>query len=84
MNGSNKSKRVLRWTARWVLVFCAVVILVKFVWIFLVPSLFPGAVDEGFIVASLSWLTALKIGILVMGLMLARDFAAKRTGMKRP
>jgi hypothetical protein len=68
-----KSKRMLRWTVRWVLLFCVVVVLMKFVWIFIVPSLFPGAIGEGFIVASLSWLTAVKIGIVVVGLMLIRD-----------
>jgi hypothetical protein len=78
MGNSQESKRILRWTGRWALLFCGVAVLVKLIWIFVVPSIFPGAVSEGFIVASLSWLTAIKIGIIVVVIMAIRDIVSKK------
>ena len=78
MGNSEKSKGIILWTGRWVLLFCGVAVLVKLIWIFIVPSIFPGAVSKGFIVASLSWLTAIKIGIIVVLIMLIRDVVSKK------
>jgi len=37
----------------------------KFVWAWVVPDLFPGAVAQGLISADLTWLGALKLAVLV-------------------
>jgi len=37
----------------------------KFVWAWVVPDLFPGAVAEGLISADLTWLAAVKLAVLV-------------------
>ncbi|NIM94523.1 MAG: hypothetical protein GTO18_12550 [Anaerolineales bacterium] len=48
-----------------IVMFVIALVLFKLVWAWVVPDLFPGAVDEGLIVADLTWLTALKLGVLV-------------------
>jgi hypothetical protein len=78
MREAKESKTVLRLTARWALLFGAVVLLAKFIWMLIVPSLFPGAVGRGFVVASLSWLTAIKIGVIVLAIMIIRDVVSKQ------
>jgi hypothetical protein len=45
--------------------FVISVIVFKFVWAWVVPDLFPGAVAQGLISADLTWLTALKLAVLV-------------------
>jgi hypothetical protein len=40
-------------------------LLVKLVWAWTVPDLFPGAVEQGLIADSLSWWSAFKLAILV-------------------
>jgi hypothetical protein len=40
-------------------------LLVKLVWAWTVPDLFPGAVEQGLISDSLSWWSAFKLAILV-------------------
>ena len=45
--------------------FVFAVVLFKFVWAWVVPDLFPGAVDQGLIVADLTWLAAFKLAVLV-------------------
>jgi hypothetical protein len=39
--------------------------LVKLLWAWTIPDLFPVAVQRGFIAAELSWLTSLKVAIFV-------------------
>lgn len=46
-------------------IFVIAMILFKFVWAWVVPDLFPGAVQQGLIAADLTWLTALKLAVLV-------------------
>jgi len=53
-----------------VLVLIAVVLfvtllLVKFMWVWTVPDLFPGAVRQGLIAGSISWFTAFKVALFV-------------------
>ena len=48
-----------------VLAFILALLLVKFLWSWTVPDLFPGAVAEGLIAESISWLTSLKVAIFV-------------------
>jgi uncharacterized RDD family membrane protein YckC len=48
-----------------VIMFVIAVIVLKFVWAWVVPDLFPGAVDQGLISESLTWLASLKLAVLV-------------------
>lgn len=43
--------------------FIATLFLVKILWAWTIPDLFPGAVEQGLIVESISWVTALKVAI---------------------
>ena len=47
------------------IMFVISMIVLKFVWAWVVPDLFPGAVEEGLIAASLTWLASLKLAVLV-------------------
>jgi hypothetical protein len=65
-------KRVTEGATKWVPIiiqivisFVISVIVFKFVWAWVVPDLFPGAVDQGLISANLTWLASLKLAILV-------------------
>jgi len=42
-----------------------VLLLVKLLWAWTIPDLFPGAVEQGLIVGSISWYTAFKIAVFV-------------------
>jgi len=65
-------KRVTEGVTKWVqiliqvaIAFVISVIVFKFVWGWVVPDLFPGAVAQGLISANLTWLAALKLAVLV-------------------
>jgi hypothetical protein len=45
--------------------FVVILFLVKALWAWTVPDLFPGAVDQGLITRSISWLAAVKIALCV-------------------
>jgi uncharacterized membrane protein len=45
--------------------FVISLVVLKFVWAWVVPDLFPGAVAQGLISADLTWLAALKLAVLV-------------------
>lgn len=45
--------------------FMVTVIIVKLVWGWVVPDIFPGAVDEGLIAGELTWFDSVKLAILV-------------------
>ncbi len=45
--------------------FVIMVVVLKFVWAWVVPDLFPGAVAEGLINADLTWLATVKLAVLV-------------------
>jgi hypothetical protein len=47
-----------------VIAFVIAMVVFKFVWAWVVPDLFPGAVAEGLIQGNLTWLAALKLGVL--------------------
>ena len=54
-----------------VLIFGAFIIalfLVKNLWAWTIPDLFPGAVDQGLIAKEISWYTSLKVAIFVAAL----------------
>lgn len=42
-----------------------VLLLVKLLWAWTIPDIFPGAVSEGLIAGSISWYTAFKIAVFV-------------------
>jgi len=45
--------------------FIISVVVFKFVWAWVVPDLFPGAVTQGLISANLSWFATFKLAVLV-------------------
>ena len=45
--------------------FIVMLFLVKVLWAWTVPDLFPGAVEQGLVAASISWYTALKVAIFL-------------------
>jgi len=45
--------------------FVISMVVFKFVWAWVVPDLFPGAVAQGLISADLTWLATLKLAVLV-------------------
>ena len=53
----------------------------KFVWGWVVPDLFPGAVAQGLINADLTWLSALKLAVL--GSVLGGSYPALTDAVKR-
>ena len=46
-------------------IFVISMVVFKFVWAWVVPDLFPGAVDQGLISADLTWFAALKLAVLM-------------------
>ena len=48
-----------------VVAFLVAVVVFKFVWAWVVPDLFPGAVAQGLINSDLTWLAAVKLAVLV-------------------
>jgi uncharacterized membrane protein len=48
-----------------VVTFVISVVVFKFVWAWVVPDLFPGAVTQGLISENLTWLATLKLAVLV-------------------
>lgn len=45
--------------------FVLALLVVKLLWAWVIPDLFPGAVDQGLIAKSISWYTALKVAIVI-------------------
>ena len=45
--------------------FVVVLLLVKLMWAWTVPDLFPGAVEQGLVAAEISWLSSLKVALIV-------------------
>ena len=46
-------------------VFVLMLLLVKVLWAWTVPDLFPGAVEQGLVAGTISWYTALKVAIFL-------------------
>ena len=49
-------------------VFIVALLLVKLLWAWTIPDIFPGAVEQGLVAGSISWFTALKMAILLAAL----------------
>jgi len=45
--------------------FVVALLVVKLLWAWTVPDIFPGAVKQGLVAGSISWYTALKVAIFV-------------------
>ena len=63
------TEAVTSWTTILITVavtFVITVVVLKFVWAWVVPDLFPGAVAQGLIAADLTWLVSLKLAVLVV------------------
>ena len=50
------------------LAFIVALFLVKILWAWTIPDLFPGAVEQGLIAKKISWHTSLKVAIFVAAL----------------
>ena len=48
-----------------IVAFVVVLLLVKLLWAWTVPDLFPGAVEQGLVAGYISWFAAVKIAIFV-------------------
>jgi hypothetical protein len=48
-----------------VVILIAVLFLLKILWAWTIPDLFPGAVRQGLIAGTISWLTAFKVAIFL-------------------
>jgi uncharacterized membrane protein len=48
-----------------VVTFVISVFVLKFVWTWVVPDLFPGAVEQGLVSAELTWIATFKLAVLV-------------------
>jgi hypothetical protein len=46
-------------------VFVVALLVVKLLWAWTIPDLFPGAVDQGLVAGSISWLTSLKVALFI-------------------
>ena len=47
------------------IVFIIALFIIKFVWSWIIPDLFPGAVSQGLVAGSIGWYTAFKIAIVM-------------------
>ena len=48
-----------------IVMFVVTLFLLVIMWAWIIPDLFPGAVEQGLIASKISWLTALKVALFV-------------------
>lgn len=65
MNGSKIAAIVAGGITLGCVAFVVVLLLVKTLWAWTIPDLFPGAVQQGLVAGSISWLTAIKVALFV-------------------
>jgi hypothetical protein len=58
--------------------FVLALFLIKLLWAWTIPDLFPGAVEQGLVARSISWLTAFKLAIFVTVLAGMAGVSARR------
>ena len=58
-------------------------ILIKLLWAWTIPDLFPGAVEQGLVADSISWFTSFKIAIFVAVISTFFSTFFKISGVKR-
>ncbi len=62
--------------------FVLLLFLIKLLWAWTVPDLFPGAVEQGLVAGTISWVTALKLAVFVAVLSGLASALASRHGSK--
>ena len=65
MTGSKLGGLILAGVAVACIAFVLALFLIKILWTWTVPDLFPGAVEQGLVAKSISWLTAVKLAIFI-------------------
>jgi len=45
--------------------FVVVLLLLKALWTWTIPDLFPGAVEQGLVAGTISWITAVKLALFI-------------------
>jgi len=45
--------------------FVVVLFVIKLLWAWTIPDVFPGAVDQGLVAGSISWITAAKVALFI-------------------
>lgn len=63
-----------------IIVFIIALLVIKLLWGWVVPDLFPGAVSLGLIAGTISWYTAFKVAIvmaLLSGMFKAKNFRSR-------
>ena len=45
--------------------FVVVLLLLKALWAWTIPDLFPGAVEQGLVAGTISWVTAVKVALFI-------------------
>jgi hypothetical protein len=65
MNGSKIAATVVGIVTLVCVVFIVGLLIIKTLWAWTVPDLFPGAVQQGLIAGSISWATAAKVALLI-------------------
>ena len=48
-----------------IIAFVVMLFVIKALWAWTIPDLFPGAVAQGLVAGSISWVTSIKVAILV-------------------
>jgi hypothetical protein len=76
MNGSKIAATVAGIAGVVCVMFFIGLLLIKGLWAWTVPDLFPGAVQQGLVAGSISWVTAAKLALLfsILSGSLLRDF----------
>ena len=81
MTGSKLAGIILAGVVVACIAFVVVLLLIKILWTWTIPDLFPGAVEQGLVAQSISWLTAAKVAILIAVLSgIARDHHIQTKG----
>jgi ATP/ADP translocase len=65
MSGSKIAGIVIAGITVAIIAFVVVLFLIKFLWAWTVPDLFPGAVQQGLVAGTISWWTAVKVAIFI-------------------
>jgi hypothetical protein len=69
ITGSKRAKLIVAAVVAGITVMCIMFVvglfLIKILWAWTVPDLFPGAVQQGLVAKSISWLTASKLAIFI-------------------
>jgi hypothetical protein len=74
MTGSKLGGLILAGVAVVCVAFVVALFLIKILWTWTIPDLLPGAVEQGLVAKSISWLTAAKLAIFIAVLSgIARD-----------